>query len=271
MRLLKTFLPVLILLTLTGYDLNAANKPSDISLYEAVKTSNISELKKLIAGGADINQFLLESYSEGNQPTALLFAVANRDMPLVKFLLANGADIEARNNLNMTAVGIAVWINDFAMVKFLVEKGANIHVTRRDKPSDSRSYGDYAEEPLHWAFINGNVKLAQYLLDKGARIKTDKAGNGEAALLAGAILSDNVEAVKLLINRGVDLNLPSKEFRGIIDLPIFEAIKGENPQILKVLVDNGALTEVKNRDGKSPKQIIESKIQKYEEMVKILK
>ncbi len=272
MSIRKILLTLFILVGITGYSLNAADKPVDSSssaLYKAVKESNMPKIKDLISEGIDINQDLPKSSLRGEQPFALLLAINQHDFKLVKFLVINGADLEARNENGMTAIGVAAWLNDLEMVKFLIEKGAKVNVTRSDVPrGHPLDSFDYAEEALYWSLINGNVELAQFLLDKGAKIKTGKDSIGQIALLWGAIKSGNPEAVKLLIDQGIDLNAtPPKGDR--MGHSLFAAIKEGHVQIVKLLLENGASTNIENRDGLTPQKVIEKNISKLEDMKKL--
>ncbi|AGC02384.1 ankyrin repeat protein [Acanthamoeba polyphaga moumouvirus] len=82
---------------------------------------------------------------------------------IVKYLIQNGVDIQARNNEAL----IHACGENFRVVKFLVENGADIHAKNG--------------KPLEEACDHGHIDIVQYLIEKGANIN---ANNGKALISA---------------------------------------------------------------------------------------
>lgn len=250
----------------------AQNEQAEVELFKAILESNIPQIKKLIDQGLDVNQFVPGNYRQGGLSNPLFDAVINSKYKVVDFLLENGANLEARNENGMTALGIAAWSNDLDMVKYLIEKGAKINVSRLDiNPANSSDAINSSEEPLYWAIAHGNVEMAKYLLSRGAKIKTGNNGIGQAGLLWGAIRWGHLEALILLIENGIDVNVKVDLKNPRNSLPIFEAIEARNPAMLEILIKAGASTDVKNIEGKTPRQVIEENLSKLEAMKKIMR
>jgi len=83
----------------------------------------------------------------------LILAAKNGQLLLVKFALANGADIHAVNDLPLQ---LASENGHLDIVKYLVENGADIHAD-----------GDYA---LQVASRNGHLEVVKYLIGHDANI-----------------------------------------------------------------------------------------------------
>jgi len=84
-------------------------------------------------------------------------AAAKGQLIVAQFLLANGADIEAKNLSweNKTALHIAAAAGHKAMVEFLLKKGANVNVV--DTPGFT---------PLHLAAGHGFRNVVEVLLSQ---------------------------------------------------------------------------------------------------------
>jgi len=88
--------------------------------------------------------------------------------------------------------------------------------------------------PLHLAAYQGNVKLMQFLIQKGALLNS--IDNDGYTPLYWAILGNNFYAVHLLIRKGADLQLRPKEKIGFLS----RAVLTQNIAIIKLLLAKGA-------------------------------
>lgn len=81
-------------------------------------------------------------------------------MEVVKYLLSEGADIEATFKTGFTSLYIAAQKGHLEVVKTLVEYGANIDAA-----------AEHGATPLYIASQNGHKEVVQYLISKGANIE----------------------------------------------------------------------------------------------------
>jgi len=96
---------------------------------------------------------------KGNTP--LIIACQNDNINIAKFLVKNGADINARNKEEQSsALHIAITNYNYSMMKFLLDSGANINIVNRK-----------GETPLIMACKINNKYIAEYLLEKKAEKK----------------------------------------------------------------------------------------------------
>ncbi|HUH75442.1 MAG TPA: ankyrin repeat domain-containing protein [Chitinophagales bacterium] len=147
----------------------------------------------------------------------------------VKEEISKGNDPSEANRANYDVVSLAI-LNDanLELIQFLLEqKGNDV-----DKLThDGRTY-------LHWAAINGNDKLVNYLISKGwtADLKDDK---GATPLVFGAANGKvNIEVYKAFFQAGIE---PQKKYQN-----------GANILLLAIPNDtNFELTEYLNTKGLS--------------------
>ena len=142
-------------------------------LHSAAISANISEVSRLIAEGADVNENL-DMDVNGNQDVAgspLHVALRNcaRDQPgfasgthhheVVRLLLATGADVHSQRLWEGTPLHDAARRGLINIAKLLISYGADV---------DSRDYNGLT--PLHLAAANDRLKMVEFLLSQRAEI-----------------------------------------------------------------------------------------------------
>jgi ankyrin repeat protein len=145
---------------------------------------SIEVVKKLIAKGIDVNARMSKNGMKDGQrnrlnrlgATAFLLGAKNTDLEVLKVLLDAGADINIPSadgtTALMVAAGLAMWYvgedggslpgqEDEAVevVKLCVERGADVNAVNK-----------MGETPLHGAAFRGVNAIAEYLVEKGAKL-----------------------------------------------------------------------------------------------------
>ena len=96
---------------------------SIITIHEAVRDGDISQVKKLIDAGVDIDMVDSQGY------TPLIWAVIKKDLGGIKLLIQSEAKINVKDVRNgMSALHWASYNNDLEIVKVLVKGGANYEI-----------------------------------------------------------------------------------------------------------------------------------------------
>lgn len=103
---------------------------------------------------------------------------------------------------------------------------------------------------LIWASRSGSVDAMKVLLDAGADINLARSSgdNWDATPLQHAILERQPDAVRLLLDRGADVNRGSPKSV----TPIFLAAGDTDPTIIKLLLAHGADPTAEDEHGVTP-------------------
>ena len=173
------------------------------ALVDAAGNGNLSEVKRLLAAGAEINQRTADSYG-----WPLLRALTEEHMDVARYLLENGADPNAVDDAMefcgeykvyqpWTALSTAVFSNREDIVQLLLEKGANIKTCPQEEGEANPAMALRAA--IHVAKEKGDTRMLRLLLEKGANVAcTSCAGDSEGNALYFAKLSKNKAAINLV-------------------------------------------------------------------------
>lgn len=202
--------------------------------------------------------------------TALQLAVLNVHYDLATMLLSKGADPDAGDNSGMTALYAAVdmrspagmmtrpnpklvaEIDAAGMVKILLAHGANPNARLR-KPIIGRhnnlvgdtSLGEGAT-PLMRAAKTNDLAVLRLLLDGGADPALTLKDRTTTAMLATSL-----EAIKLLVEHGVDVNAFNTNGQTIVHNA---AARGSNA-VIQYAAEKGARLDKKDKQGRTPLDI----------------
>jgi ankyrin repeat protein len=155
----------------------------------AVPTGAIDSLEvvqKLIAAGADVNARMTKEPRDGNRnmlnrigSTPFLMAAKSADVPLMRALLAAGADPTLTNADGTTAVMVAAGVGVYGPGE---SPGTHAEALEAVKLAHSVGGGDVnamdrnGETALHGAVYRGGaVPVLQFLIDHGARLDVENA------------------------------------------------------------------------------------------------
>jgi ankyrin repeat protein len=168
---------------------------------------------------------------------ALLEAAFNNDAVAVSDALDKGADINAQNDLKMSALNWAAFHGNVTLVTFLVNKGADIN-----HPNDVR------RTPLIEAVYKQRVTTVQTLLSLGA--DPDIRGNDDGTALRDAVNapSQNAEGIpilNMLLKAGANLNIGDASGR----TALMRAASFKNGRMIEMLLKAGADPNLKDSDG----------------------
>lgn len=147
----------------------------------------ISFVRELIARGADIQADDLDNWS------ALLSASKNGHTDVVHLLVEHGADIEHRDMGGWTSLMWGSYRGHSEIVAFLLEKGADIF-----------AHGNYHLGSLLWAAGRGHTEVVRLLVQRGAKINVgDKYGT---TALVWACRRGNADIVEILLKAGANVD-----------------------------------------------------------------
>jgi ankyrin repeat protein len=232
--------PVIDALLEGGADANAANPEGETPLMEVARTGKVEAAALLLDAGAQVNA--IERW--GGQ-SALMWAAAQSQLDMIKFLIARGAAVDGRgtvrqwerkiikeprpkdmNQGGFTALLYAVREGCIECARALVEGGADI-----DLPDPHRV------TPLNMALLNLHFDLAAFLIEAGADVdKWDLygrtplymaadtstlpvAGFGGMVVLPSTDQHTALEVARMLLERGANPNIQLKRRPPYRDVP----------------------------------------------------
>ncbi|MCJ7579393.1 MAG: ankyrin repeat domain-containing protein, partial [Candidatus Aminicenantes bacterium] len=233
-------------------DINAKDYSSHTALHQAAMNDATDAANLLINKGADID--IRDDYKR----TPLILCARERGGPkTVLVFLKAGADVNARDKFNDTALNLASWKGKKEVVDILMDFGANIPSKGRDvhylfseaashdldrlfdaltkaggDPSFKLSNGGTL---LHSASMGGSAKIIDILLAKGLNIN-QKDNYGWTPLLYAA-RDGRVEAAKKLIAKGADIN--ARSIMG--QSPLNAADEMNQDKVHALLIEKGAV------------------------------
>jgi ankyrin repeat protein len=144
----------------------------------------------LLRGGADPSSIVTD-----DRQTALLVAIGENNLALVKVLIAAGADTNPnlRSGVQRTPLQLAVEKGRIDIVNILLDNGVDINAPPFDR---------YGATALQFAAIGGYIGIAQLLIQRGAEINASPAKIGGRTALEGAAEHGRIDMLQLLLSAG---------------------------------------------------------------------
>jgi ankyrin repeat protein len=246
------------------------------ALIFAAREGDIESATALLDAGAKINQTTEYGW------TPLLTAVNNRNYALAKMLVDRGADVNIANKGGWTPLYLATDnrnieggdypvpkpdLDHLEIIKTLLQHGANPNARVRDNTLTRTIF------TMQWFFEDGatafvraaqssDTELLKVLLEYRADPFIATA-NGDTALTAAGGIGwvegvtyerspqENVEAIRLLLDLGLDPNGANNEGRTAL---MGAALKGRNAAV-QLLVDRGARLDINDRGSRDTDKV----------------
>ena len=199
----------------------------------------------LLGEGADVSATAVPSFGDGWDKkfnagrTPLHWAASNGYQGLVRLLIDRGAIVDARNATLRTPLQEALMWGHVPAVEALLENGASVRY------ADNEGW-----TPLHEAAWRSPAKATQLVLDRGADVdaltnhpqgsipwpvtERDDVLQGHNTPLHLAAICDNLDALKILLNKGADLY--KYDHRGLTAFHM--AVIGRSLSVLEFLLSN---------------------------------
>jgi ankyrin repeat protein len=229
-----------------GADANAAETlENQTALMWATVEGHLAVVDVLLKAGADPNlqarvseltkRSMRADFPSGGL-TALMWAARNGDEALVRRLIEAGADVNLTNGDGSTAMMLAIANDRFDMAAILLDLGANADdgslfyaVEMRDAPTDWRARDGSRLRADHPNRLT-SLDLIERLLAAGADPDKPFTGQMHSASMCcdtkgsgtpffRAAVAADVDALKLLIAGGADLETTPKPVEGMPPMP----------------------------------------------------
>ncbi|QMV46176.1 hypothetical protein HC358_03815 [Wolbachia pipientis] len=285
-----------------GADIESQDKDNKKPLHLAVDANRLSVVKLLLDRGANVNvtdmygktpldlaveEDMIEVLKKAQLDQGLLINARDGNLDKVKDLIAQGANLETKDNNDNTTLHNACSNGHLKVVEYLIEKGASVKAKNKDgkTPLDlavQKGYTDILQtieqlqsdlnEKLLSAVKNGDLNKVEDLISQGTSLEV-KDSNGNT-LLHYASQNDHLEVVEYLIEKGASLRAKNKDGETPLDLAvqknyigIIEFLKktqldldkellavanGDDLNRVKDLVSQGASLEAKDNSNNTP-------------------
>lgn len=283
----------------SGVDVNIKTDGGATPLHLAAERGNDDVAELLIYKGADVN-----SKDNAERPfecgyTPLHYASTYGHNAVIKLLLGKGADVNARGRNGWTPLHSAAFSGQKDAVELLLGRGADVNL----KDKDGNTPLHLAALFGFWKTIYGNAgsdvkvkgdgllvleKVKPDMLVKVLRgSKVRIRDNGELLLVAGRALytvsdgirieketrfveeGQNVKIIKLLVNKGADVNAKNGSLFAGLTTPLHLAASWGNKGAVSALLDSGADVNALDSDGHTALYL--ANVEKFVDVVALLK
>jgi ankyrin repeat protein len=210
-----------------------------------MSVTDIEKVRLLLARGADVNLA-----TKRGRTALLLAAMSDGSSPVVRLLMANGANPKAVDVLKVTTLLGSTLGGDIETIRMMIDAGVGVN---------DADFGGFT--PLISAAFGRNVAAVKLLLSKGANVNAVsgdgafqkvKAGTialGHWTALIAAAAFGTPEMVKTLLDAGADVN--ARDVRGMTPLMLAVATDRQNIAVIRALIDRKADLDVRSLAGES--------------------
>ena len=165
---------------------------------KAAKFDDVSTVKSLIKQGISPNLV-----DENGNPM-LVLAIKDHSYQVIDLLLSSkGMDVDLSNKQGETPLMLASINGELPMVKTLILK-------------NKAQIDHIGWTPLHYACAKGHLDVASFLIANGANVNALSLGGTTPLMMA--VQSGNELLVKLLLDKGADLQIRNAEGITAIDI-----------------------------------------------------
>lgn len=225
-----------------GADVNAKNAFAATALLWCA--NDLGKVRLLVAKGADVN-----ARSKQAQTPLLVAAAHDGASEIVKLLLEKGADAAARGPLNSTALLAATEANDTATVGLLLQKGADVNAKDLIGQTALMSAASFGNLAVMKMLLAKGADVNVLSAAGGLQVKNGPIALGNFTPLILAAAYGGADAVKMLLEAGAKVN--AQDVRGMTPLMLAIGTDRPDPRVVRLLIEKGADPNIKSKNGET--------------------
>ncbi len=206
---------------------------------------NVAQVSALLAQGAEVNA------KDTNGDTPLHDAAYYSSKAVAEALIAHGANVNAENAKGETPLHNAALHGNQAVTEALLAHGADVNAKNA-----------YGVTPLHYAGNKGNQAVVELLIAHGANVNA--LTNGGWTPLHYAVTKGDQAVVELLIAHGANVNARTNDGW----TPLHYAASFGHQAVAEMLLAHGADANAKDTAGVTPLSLATSN--GYEDIAALL-
>jgi len=234
-----TTIAAVVLVTIAAVVLVGCGKSDDI--WTAAEEGNVEDVKGYLANGVDVDE---RDESYGGTP---LHFAAYSGNEVVELLIANGADVNAKNQADATPLDKAIEKNRDETVSLLRKHGGK---TKKELEAAGKSIKPIAEAAKPKPPTAKASDTSIHVAAEAAKPKPPTAKASDTSIHV-ATEAGNIESVKQAIADGADVN--EKNADGVA--PLSNAAYFGHKEVVELLITNGADVNAKF-DGRTPLDVV---------------
>lgn len=200
----------------------------ELDLMIASGKGDVATVRTLLAQVANVNAKDRNGYS------ALMFASSGGHTAIVQELLAKGANVTAIDSDGTSALMAASLEGHTDVVQALLANGAEVNAKNTNGNS-----------ALIWAADEGHLSVVQALLAKGADVNVKNRKGYSALWFASA--AGHIAVVQALLAKGADVNVKDRKGNSALMFAIIQ----NHTDVVQALIANGADVNAIDSDGYS--------------------
>lgn len=201
--------------------------PSEQGFFDAAKNGDIKVLGLFMEANAFVN------LKDELRRTPVYYAAENGQDKAVQFLLLYGADINVRDEYMKSPLMAAIEAKSYSTAKILLDVNANVQISDEN-----------GRTPLHYAVIYRQPEIAEAITNKFCDV--DSPDNDGNTPLFYAF--NKIPLIRVLLRAGADINGANIDGKTVLH----QAVITNNLQSVKFLIENGANVNIKDQKGHTP-------------------
>ena len=224
---------------------------SCLELVKAVQSLDYEQVEYLLLNEHEN----VESRREKDHKSLVHLACINGDQKMLLILLKYGCNINSLDFENMTPLYDAITSNNIKFVDFLI-KDLKMDINHKDVQNRT---------PFYWTCCKSNIEMIKYIMSypevdinfpslMGRTALSKSCWNGQLKVVELLCSQPNINTINKLDcnNRSPLHNAVWGEFGGREGKKMPSGSPTDNPEIVQLLIDNGAELEIKDNDGNTP-------------------